>query len=134
MHKTDMRNAFLNALSVGKEKVDAIDEMINDITGVIVEANYAIASLYEDVSIKAVVKDEDLVTMISVHLHVRGDLISKKVMDVEINKRRADIYYVSWSQGKTPISKLSEFSEIFQSLFSSPTFLISIEKMIKSTE
>lgn len=132
MCEMNMKNMFLEAINSGRVRAIAVNKKINSVINVIKEADSAINSIYPKAEIKFRVNDMDIISAISVYVSVGDELVTRRVMDIEINKSDIDNFYVSWKEGKVPISSVEEFAELLSYILSSPTFLISIENMISS--
>ena len=132
MREKNMKSMFLEALNNGRVRTDAINRKIVSILDVINEADSAINSIYPEAGIKARVNDSGVLSTITVFASVGEDLITRRVMDIEINKSDIDTFYVTWREGKNPISDVSDLAELLSHIFSSPSFLIGIEDMISS--
>lgn len=127
-----MKNMFLEAINNGRLRTDAINRKLSDILDVIKEADAAISYTYPDAGLKTRTNDNGMLSTISVFLTVGQDLISRRVMDIEVNKSDVDTFYVTWKEGKNPISDINDLAGLFSHIFSSPTFLIGVEEMIAS--
>jgi len=132
MREKNMKSMFLEALQTGRVRTDAINRKISGILDVINEADSAINSIYPQARIKSRVQDDGALSTISVFASVGEDLITRRVMDIEVNKSDVDTFYVTWREGKNPISEVGDLAELLSHIFSSPSFLIGIEDMISS--
>jgi len=132
MRENNMKNMFLEAINNGRIRTDAINRKISDILNVVHEADAAINSIYPEAGLKARVNDSGMLSTISVFLSVGQDLVSRRVMDIEVNKSDIDTLYVTWKEGKNPISEVSDLAELLSHIFSLPSFLIGVEEMIAS--
>lgn len=132
MRENNMKNMFLEAINNGRVRTDAINRKIDSILNVIHEADDAINSVYPEASLKTRVHDNGMLSTIALFISVGDDLLTRRVMDIEVNKSDIDTFYVTWKEGKNPISEISDLAELLSHIFSSPTFLIGVEDMIAS--
>lgn len=132
MIEENMKTMFLEALKNGRIRTEAINRKISGILNVIHEADSAINSIYPEARIKSRFQDNGVLSTISVFASIGEDLVTRRVMDIEINKSDVDTFYVTWREGKNPISEISDLAELLSHIFSSPSFLIGIEDMISS--
>lgn len=132
MRENNMKNMFLEAINNGRLRTDAINRKISNILDVVREADAAISYIYPEAGLNTRVSENGMLSTISVFLSVGQDLMSRRVMDIEVNKSDIDTFYVTWKEGKNPISDINDLANLLSHIFSSPSFLIGVEEMIAS--
>lgn len=122
MSEHEVKRKLMDAITDGIGRARFFVEQTNKIEKIIDDADSAINNVYSDVSIKQKATSNGSVQSIVVIVSVGNDAISRKLMEIDIPKGDSFHFVVRWREGTSISYEPDELVDIFQKIFSSPSF------------